>query len=382
MNDFIVTEVTFDEKKYLAAAAYEDQVLTELQMEPIRETAQSLVGNVYHGYVESVVKNIGGAFIRISKNDLFFLPLKKDEKLTASRPILVQVTKDAAGRKVPVVTRSIEFAGKYAVVSLQKGRISYSKKLTQEQKVLLKKWIPHEYGTDFHILIRTNAAAATKAELLAELDLLIGKLQKVLEEDQKAKTGDLMAWPDEFYITMARDLYTAPDRVFSEIPKIADELEGFAQNQGSVSPLKEKAGLSLPELYNLNRDLGRLASKTVYLKSGAFLVIEQTEAFVSVDVNTGKCQKGKIPEETYRRINKEAAAELSRQLRLRNLSGMILVDFINMTNPDHKEELVNVMKKLVRRDHIHTEVIDLTPLGIMEIVRQKSRKPLAFLLDA
>ncbi len=382
MNDFIVTEVTLDEKRYLAAASYEDNVLSELQLEPLNENAQSIVGNIYHGYVDSIAKNIGGAFIRISKNELFFLPLHKQDTITASRPILVQVTKDAAGRKVPVVTRNIELSGKYAVVSRNPGRISFSKKLSDEQKRILKKWIPHEYGSEFHILIRTNAQSATKAALLEELDALMERMRRILKADETAKTGDLIDAPDPFYLNMVRDLYQAPDRTFSEIPLAAEQLAPFAVNQGSVPTQKEKAGLGLPELYHLNRDLARLTSKTVFLKSGAFLVIEQTDAFLSIDVITGKCQKGRIPEETYRKINLEAAAEIARQMRLRNLSGMILVDFINMTNPDHNEELLNVMKKLVRRDHIHTEAVDLTKLGIMEIIRQKSRKPLAFVLNA
>jgi ribonuclease G len=109
-------------------------------------------------------------------------------------------------------------------------------------------------------------------------------------------------------------------------------------------------------------------------------VIEQTEAFVSIDVNTGRCTKGRIPEETYRKVNLEAAAEIARQLALRNLSGIILVDFIKLENEDHRDELIHVMQKLVKKDQVRTEAVDLTPLGIMEIVRHKVRKPLAEIL--
>ncbi len=381
MNDFIVTEVSFDDKPYIAAAFYEEQVLTELEMEPVQQKEQSLIGNIYKGYVDSVAKNIGGAFIRISKNDIFFLPLNKHAHIHESHPILVQVTKDAAGRKVPVVTEKIELSGKYVVVTKGSG-ISYSRKLGEEQKLLLQKWVTSE-GEDrnCHLLIRTNAALAQKAELLEEIQRLREKLDEILQKYEGAKTGEVLYTPEPFYITMVRDLYQRPDRVFSEIPLVAEQIAPFAEKQGSVPAKKERAGLPLSELYPLQRDLARLCAKIVYLKSGAFLVIEQTEAFVSIDVNTGKCQKGKLPQETYRKINKEAAAEIARQIRLRNLSGMILVDFINMTNPDHNEELINVMKKLVRKDHVHTDVIDLTRLGIMEIVRQKSRKPLAFILN-
>ena len=133
-------------------------------------------------------------------------------------------------------------------------------------------------------------------------------------------------------------------------------------------------------LYELGRDIDRLLAKKVWLKSGAYLVIEKTEAFVSIDVNSGRFEKGKIAEETYRKINLEAAEEIVTQVILRNLSGMILVDFIKLSNPDHREELVNVMRKHAKRDRLSMDVVDLTPLGIMEIVREKREKPLPEIL--
>jgi ribonuclease G len=139
--------------------------------------------------------------------------------------------------------------------------------------------------------------------------------------------------------------------------------------------------LTLAQLFNLEHDLDRLSQKIVWLKSGAYLVIERTEAFVIIDINTGRCTRGKIPEETYRKINLEAGEEILRQLRLRELSGMILIDFINLESEDHREELVNVMKKRARKEHRKTEVIDLTKLGILEMVREKKGKPLDEILS-
>ena len=114
----------------------------------------------------------------------------------------------------------------------------------------------------------------------------------------------------------------------------------------------------------------------IWLKSGGFLVIQQTEAFVSIDVNSGKYTGKKKAEETYRKINLEAAAEIARQIRLRNLSGIILVDFINMENPDHQDELFHVLQKYLRKDPVKCKAIDITPLHILEMTRQKVRRPL------
>ena len=118
-------------------------------------------------------------------------------------------------------------------------------------------------------------------------------------------------------------------------------------------------------------------NKKVWLKSGGFLVIEQTEAFVSIDVNTGKFSQKKEVEETFRKINLEAAKEIALQLRLRNLSGIILIDFINMENPQYREELMKTLQAYLRQDTIKGNVVDMTPLNIVEVTRKKVEKPLA-----
>ncbi|MDO4803205.1 MAG: ribonuclease E/G [Lachnospiraceae bacterium] len=464
MNDYIVTEIERENKKFIAAAFYEDRRLTELSVMPEKE--ESRVGKIYVGYVESVAKNIGGAFIRISKDFKCFLPdykravasNKNSNSKTIDKPsaaqnsdddaadphrdsyrandqghMLIRITKDAAGVKEAVCSTSIELAGKYCVISHGKTSVSISKKLGEEERELLKKWVnPHDFP-GFHILLRTNAAAAQKKDILDEISALAASLTEIMRKAETAGPGACLYSPEPFYISMLRDLYVLPDRAFSEIPRIAEELDWYLRAQeasgipanlhdgsgadasnksridasasafnssdvqgnsddrrrenvsGSIaepsdipdSLYQKKAGaLTLSQLYNLEHDLDRLLQKIVWLKSGAYLVIEQTEAFVVIDVNTGRCNRGRIPEETYRKINLEAGEEILRQLRLRELSGMILIDFINLQSEDHRLELVQVMKKLARREHRRTDVYDLTHLGILEMSREKRGKPL------
>ena len=133
--------------------------------------------------------------------------------------------------------------------------------------------------------------------------------------------------------------------------------------------------LPLYKLYRVETALDVIQKEKVWLNSGGFLVIQQTEAFVSIDVNSGKYTGKKKMEETFRKINLEAAAEIDRQLRLRNLSGIILIDFINMENPDHRDELFHVLQKLLRKDPIKSRAIDITPLHILEMTRKKVRRP-------
>ena len=128
-------------------------------------------------------------------------------------------------------------------------------------------------------------------------------------------------------------------------------------------------------MYRIEHALEEVQQEKIWLKSGGFLVIQQTEAFVSVDVNSGKYTGKKKAEETYRKINLEAAGEIARQIRLRNLSGIILIVFINMSNPDHQDELFHVLQKYLRKDPVKCRAIDITPLHILEMTRKKVRRP-------
>ena len=139
----------------------------------------------------------------------------------------------------------------------------------------------------------------------------------------------------------------------------------------------EDALLPLIKLYGIEKKFNDICQEKVWLKSGGFLVIQPTEALVSIDVNTGKFTGKKKAEETYRKINLEAAEEIARQLRVRNLSGIILIDFINMKNPDHNEELLHVLQKYLRKDPVKAIVHDMTQLNLVEETRKKVEKPLS-----
>ena len=169
------------------------------------------------------------------------------------------------------------------------------------------------------------------------------------------------------------------EEIVTDIPEFYDRIKESLEQQDSdeirLLHLYQDKLLPLYKLYNLEGAFDEICHEKVWLKSGGFLVIQQTEAFVSIDVNSGKYTGKKKAEETYRKINLEAAEEIARQIRLRNLSGIILVDFINMKNPDHQEELFHVLQKYLRRDPVKTRAVDITPLHILEMTRQKVNRP-------
>ena len=436
MREYVITDFVYSGTPVRAAALFEDGRMEELRAERRDET--SLVGRVYRGVVDSVNRNIGGAFIDIGsggrgagenaqhRDGLVYMSVprvlkrpegskeKKDRPhdmadIRPTLPVLVQITKDAVGPKQPVATENITLAGRYLVLTRFGGRMSFSQKLTDEQKDIIRTWIPKSERQGFHVLVRTNAGHADKGTVLAELARLRERMHLILEGGEDARTGTCLYEPEPLYESMYRDFRETPDRIITDIPLAADIL---AQNQKEARASGEQVqealedvsaglighsggreslrpeivaarlvnGLPLAEAFHLQENFDKLLQRVVWLKSGAFLVIEQTEAFVVIDVNTGRSSKGRIPEETYRRVNIEAVPEICRQIRLRNLSGEILVDFIKMKSEDHREELLHVMRKAVRRDYVRTEAVDLTALGILEMTRQKTSRPLADVL--
>ncbi len=436
MREYVITDFVYDGTPVRAAALFENGRMEELRAERRDET--SLVGRVYRGVVDSVNRNIGGAFIDIGsggrgagenaqhRDGLVYMSVprvlkrpegskeKKDRPhdmadIRPTLPVLVQITKDAVGPKQPVATENITLAGRYLVLTRFGGRMSFSQKLTDEQKDIIRTWIPKSERQGFHVLVRTNAGHADKGTVLAELARLRERMHLILEGGEDARTGTCLYEPEPLYESMYRDFRETPDRIITDIPLAADIL---AQNQKEARASGEQVqealedvsaglighsggreslrpeivaarlvnGLPLAEAFHLQENFDKLLQRVVWLKSGAFLVIEQTEAFVVIDVNTGRSSKGRIPEETYRRVNIEAVPEICRQIRLRNLSGEILVDFIKMKSEDHREELLHVMRKAVRRDYVRTEAVDLTALGILEMTRQKTSRPLADVL--
>lgn len=372
MRELVVTDLVRGKRRLPCAALFEDGRLSELAAPG--EEEQSLVGRIYMAEAETDAPEIGGAFLRIGKKMRVFLPLKHG-KVRISSVLPVQITKDAAGRKEPVAGRNLHLAGKYAVLSRNPGKTAFSSKLTEEEKTLLRKWLADQPEVPYQVLVRTNAARCRKDELLAEIGVLASGMDEILKAADKSPCGKCLYAPEPFYVRLLRDLKEAPDRIVTDVPLYLEQLAPYAKEAECVL-YEDGRTLSLAGRYRLPEHIEKLLGKLVWLRSGAFLVIEQTEAFVSIDVNTGHSTKGRIPEETYRRINLEAAEEIARQLRLRNLSGMILVDFISMRSEDHKDELFHVMAKLLKKDRVKAEAVDLTKLGILEIVRTKAERPL------
>lgn len=375
------------------AALSEEERIVEIRLESDQE--KSILGNIYTGQVENIASNIQAAFVQIEPGKRCYYPLAEAQRAVFSagrkgngplRPgdeLLVQVSRDAMKGKLPALTSNLNFTGRYLVLTTGDKKFGLSSKLAQEDRHRLSGWLKEEAerpDKEFGIIVRTNAADASKEEILKELEWLKVRYHKAVVQGRNRTCFSLVLETEPFYVAAVRDAYGRDlDEIITDVPEIREMILGYLEE---ISPeLKEKLRfyqdklLPLYKLYRVETALDAIQKEKVWLNSGGFLVIQQTEAFVSIDVNSGKYTGKKKMEETFRKINLEAAAEISRQLRLRNLSGIILIDFINMENPDHREELFHVLQKLLRKDPIKSRAIDITPLHILEMTRKKVRRP-------
>lgn len=393
----------------------------ELYCEPKEQ--KSLVGNIYAARVERMADGIGGAFLEIrdhrGQNCKCYFRLPKGWKepdspiirlspgrgdgLRGGDIILVQITKDAVKTKLPVAESNVSLTGKYFVLTLGDPRTGVSKKIKKkEERERLSAFAARYKEEGFGIVARTNAEGIREEELEQELSSLLERYHTLMRRAAYAEGRTLLYREPPQYVTLAQELPGDElNEVVTDNPEIYEELCRYYGKEVSDSSRQSAAvhnnadtrkrgqqtgGLQitfysddypLEKLYRLDHYYESALQKTVWLPSGGSLVIEPTEAMVVIDVNSGSVtKKKKQAEMVYYEMNREAAVEIARQLRLRNLSGIIVVDFINMEKKEQRQELLAFLADQCKKDRINCQVIDMTALGLVEMIRSKGRKPL------
>lgn len=378
------------------AAEFTEGRLTGLYLPEDR----SKVGAIYIGKVKNVVKNINACFVEIENGELAFLPLKEaTDALLLNRPsdgrilqedeILVQVQRDAIKTKQAGLTARVNLSSQYFAFALGNPHLGISSKLDKETRDELKDLlitgniidakgdlIPSEHMPPHGLVLRT-ASAALLSEVGSEAFLSMLKEQyknfiDLVSHSTYRSCFSCLLPPPPIY-PKAFAYFGTND--YEEI--ITDDANAYValQHMENVR-FYEDALLPLPKLYSLETKVKEALSKNVWLKSGASLVIEQTEGLNVIDVNSGKFDKKRFDEENILQINLEAAREIALQIRLRNLSGIVIVDFISMKSHAHEEKLLQELRRQVSTDSVPTKVIDITALGLVEITRQKGYKSL------
>ncbi|MDO4647660.1 MAG: ribonuclease E/G [Eubacteriales bacterium] len=388
MSKLIIAGMQIHGIPCLCAGIYDQNRMQEIRL--IKEEETSILGNIYVAQVENILENIQAAFVMISPMVRCYMPLKEVENLIygagksegkALRPgdqILVQVSREAMKSKLPSVTSNLNLTGQYLILTTGDKSAGISKKLPRDQRERLKEWMAKdkpEIGRDFGMIVRTNGANVSAEELDREYEYLKGEFLRVAVHGRNRTCYSLLYRQDLPWRNLIRDTRKDTlEEIVTDVREVAKDAGELISRQDCIR-FYEDPLLPLHKLYRMEMILEEIKQEKVWLRSGGFLVIQQTEAFVSVDVNSGKYDGRKKAEETFRKVNLEAAAEIAHQIRLRNLSGSILIDFINLENPDHKEELFHVLQKHLKKDPVRTRAIDITALNIMEVTRQKVRKP-------
>ncbi|MCR4690181.1 MAG: ribonuclease E/G [Lachnospiraceae bacterium] len=421
-----------------AAFYLEDNVLLEVQLE--NEKTASAIGRIYVGRIKTIAEGIGAAFVEYEKGKIGFLPLSQitpdlilnrqnPDKIAPEQELLVQVYKDPMKNKDATLTTDLLFSGKYIVMTPMSKGIRFSRKLKKEEKNTLLARIqtvlselfgdPEVFLCNYGCIIRTNARDADDSELFYEFHELFHDACKVLSDAKTRTTFSLLYKDAPFFRRILRNQYDPGSlRVYTDDPAIRDFLLPKNQDaldeeyRAALSHLDEeersrfitllesmsekvrqrmgsdaKRGgdvqlwdkdLPMQLFFKLGASLDRALQKKVWLDCGGFLVIEPTEALTVIDVNSGKAaSKKKEPEGFNLKINLEAATEIAKQLRVRNLSGMILVDFINLEEEESKKTLMHALKRCLQTDPIGANLVDMTALGLIEITRKKTQAPLS-----
>ncbi len=384
-----MNRVLIDCMRQRTGVAYmEDGNLVELYY--VSKNTESLVGNIYNARVSSVHPNLQAAFLDIGeeKNAYWYYGEKRatsDVKKNKNRPkqgdiFPVQVIKDAVGTKGAVVTREISFPGKFLVLlPTEAGQIGISAKImdsAERERIrsCIAKLLPEGYG----VIVRTNGYGRKEEAYAEELTKLLQKAEALRGASFRTAPALLYGQQDpllsavrDFYMPQVEEYIVNDEAAYQKLLQTNDF---NADNQPKLVLYQES--IPLFDAYFVESASKKALDEKVWLKSGGFLVIQQTEACVVIDVNTGKSAGRGDLQKNNLRVNLEAAKEAAAQIRLRNLSGIIIIDFIDMIKEEDKQLLEETLKSAVAKDRIKTVVVGMTELGLMQLTRKKTKPPL------
>ena len=388
-------------------AIVENGTLEEFYVE--KTTSRRSAGNIYKGRVEAIVPGIGAAFVNIgvSRNGFLYLDEKKGiddvfsedieatstyregklSSLDKGQEVLVQVVREEMSTKGPRLTRRISIPGRYVVLVPYEQRIGISKRIEDPKerarikKILSGLRLPKEIG----LIVRTEGEGMGRREFAREIRYLINLWKKIVKRAKTSPAPSLIYGEYDLVLRATRDLFTKEiDRVLvdskEEFRRIFNFIRVFLPNLKWRVKFY-RANVPLFESAGIEKQIEIAFNRKIKLKSGGCIIIEPTEALVTIDVNTGQFtgKKGpsrKNPEETVFITNREAAREIARQIRLKDVGGIIVIDFIDMKRREHRRAVLNDLKEGVERDKAKIKILNFSEIGLVEMTRQRMRKGL------
>lgn len=382
-------------------ALLENKGLAELYIE--RQSNERITGNIYKGRVENVLPGMQAAFIDIGLDKNAFLYVKDalpnayfdeddeyiasnnckdyqiDELLKTGQEIMVQIMKEPMDTKGARVTTHITLPGRFVVLMPTVEYIGISRRIEGDsERERLRKIAEELKPKGMGLIVRTAAEDCTAEDIINDIDFLL-KLWDNIKQKQKTGVAPRAVHKDiNIVYRTVRDMFTKDiDRL---VINSKEYYEKARELVGMISPhLKNKVeyynkGYDIFEFYQVELQIGKLISRKVWLKCGGYIVIDQTEALTSIDVNTGKFVGTVDLKDTVLKTNIEAAKEIAKQLRLRDIGGIIIIDFIDMQDAEHEAAVLEVLKNALKKDRTRTNVLGMTQLGLVEMTRKKVRQ--------
>ena len=373
-------------------AVLENKLLAEVHIE--RAVGQRLVGNIFRGRIENVLPGMQAAFVDIGleKNAFLYVedalsPVKTNgqnnitDVVKKGQEIMVQIVKEPFGTKGPRVTTHLTMPGRYAVLMPTVDYVGISRRIEDEkERERLKEFARKVKPAGMGLIMRTMAEGLEEEELGQDIDVLVKLWRKILNKAKNSPAPNLIHRDLELIQRILRDVFDPEvNRLIvdarHEYEKIIELLDLSAPHLKCKVILEEHDNIFWE--YGLEQELEKALLRKVWLKCGGYLIFDQTEALTVIDVNTGKYVGDKNLEETVLRTNMEAAAEIGRQLRLRNIGGIIIVDFIDLEKKENRQKILQVLEEEIKKDKTKANILGITPLGLVEITRKKARPSLA-----
>ena len=388
--------VVRERERHTQISVIEDNVLVEHYVSDIQEVAT--VGNIYLGRVQNVLPSMEAAFVDIgqARNGVLYAgevnwdsarlegqPRRIELAFKSGDPVLVQVTKDPIGHKGARLTSQVTLAGRFLVLVPSGGMTGVSRKLSERERSRLKGIVSKIAPKDMGVIIRTAAEGASEEAITKDLENLVRQWERIIakrDEFLHGKRPKLLQGEPDVAIRVVRDIFNDDfskmivegDRVYGRIEEYLDTMAPDLKDKLEKWDPAEHDGKDVFDKWQIDSQLRKGMERQVYLPSGGSIVIDRTEAMTTIDVNTGRfIGRGKSLEETVTRCNLEAAEEIARQLRLRDIGGMVMIDFVDMVMPANRDLVLRRLVECLARDRTKHQVAEVTSLGLVQMTRKR-----------
>ncbi len=407
MDSFIVVNKTFSETR---VAVLENNSVAEIYIE--RRSQPRMVGNIYKGRVGRIIPGMQAAFVDIGQDKSGFISVEdvmeepfwefldgeeKEEApaaetstrvhhliqdmLREGQDILVQVIKEPTGGKGPKLSSNIAIPGKYLVLLPLSDMTGVSRKITdKDERERLARIVREAKPPAMGFIVRTASEGVGEDELHQEMGYLLKLWNRIKAKSERTSAPGLVYEEPKLSIRAVRDFASSEvKKIIVDSRQVYEEIrdymrERFGNHETAIEFYDEPTPIF--KRYGVEEEIGRLTDKKVWLKSGGYLIIDLAEALTVIDVNTGKYLRGYEQEDTVYDINREAAVEIVRQIRLRNLVGIIVIDFIDMKDTARRREVFNIFTNALKRDRARSVVLEMSPFCVVQMTRQRIRENL------